>query len=81
MIAEALDTLWTLGWAVLIWLAILAAALGIAVYTIAVTLIATARGLHRLTRWALHRTPRPAWAVNRATARRLARTHTYEETA
>lgn len=81
MIAEALDALWTLGWAFLIWLAIFAAALGIAVYTIAVTLIATAGGLHRLTRWAFHRTPRPTWAVNRATARRIARNHAYEETA
>lgn len=74
MIAEALDTLWTLGWAFLIWLAILAAAIGTTGYTIAITLIATARGLHRLTRWTYHRTPRPTWAHNRATARRIART-------
>ncbi|MFF7949099.1 hypothetical protein [Streptomyces griseorubiginosus] len=72
MIAEALDTLWTLGWAFLIWLAALAAALGAACYTIAVTLIALCRGIHRLTRACRRRGP--AWARNRATARRIART-------
>ncbi|MEU0207387.1 hypothetical protein [Streptomyces canus] len=74
MIADAIDTLITLGWPFLIWLAAVAAALGAALYTIAITLIATCRGLHRLTRWTYHRTPRPTWARNRATARRIART-------
>ncbi|MFF7946982.1 hypothetical protein [Streptomyces griseorubiginosus] len=74
MIAEALDTLITLGWAFLIWLAALAAALGAALYTIALTLIALCRGLHRAARWIYRRTTRPAWAVDRATARRIART-------
>jgi hypothetical protein len=74
VIAEALDTLITLGWAFLIWLAVFAAAVGLAVYAVAVAIIATARGLHRAARWTYRRTPRPAWARNRATARRIART-------
>ena len=79
MIAEAIDTLITLGWAALAWLVILSAACALVLTTITAAIIATARGLHRLTRWAIHRTPRPTWARNRATARRIARTRTYEE--
>lgn len=81
MIAEALDALWTLGWAFLAWLAVFAAALGAALFTIAAGLIATWRGLHRLARWTYRRAPGPAWARNRRTARRIARNRPYEEAA
>lgn len=80
MIAEALDTLWTLGKAMVIWLAALAIVATAALYTIATAVLTTWRGLRRATRWAVHRTG-PAWARNRYTARRIARNRTYEEAA
>lgn len=81
MIADAIDTLITLGWAFLAWLVILAAACALVLTTIAAAIIATCRGLYRLVRWAYRRSPRPAWAHGRLTARRIARTRTYEEAA
>lgn len=42
MIAEAIDTVWKLGWALLVWIILLAVAAGLIVYAVAVT--ATAMG-------------------------------------
>jgi hypothetical protein len=77
VISEALDTLWTLGKAMAIWLIAFAIVATALLYTIAAAAIATFRGLRRT--W--QRTPTPAWARNRIAARRLARTRTYEEAA
>ncbi|MYR46770.1 hypothetical protein [Streptomyces sp. SID5910] len=78
MIAEALDTLITLGWTFLAWLLILAAATTAALYTVAVTLIATVRAVRRASRALLRlartrRRPRPSWALTRRAARTLTR--------
>ncbi|MFI9340001.1 hypothetical protein ACIG0D_01795 [Streptomyces sp. NPDC052773] len=65
MIAEAIDTLITLGWAALAWLTVLAAVTAI------VLLAGTAVGA-----WAVRlawRTARPAWARGRRGAERIAR--------
>lgn len=50
MIAEAIDTVWTLGWALLIWIILLAMVAGLIVYAVVVTAWATARGLVRACR-------------------------------
>lgn len=66
MIAEAIDTLITLGWAVLAWVAVLAA------FATIVLLAGTAVGMWAAqTLW--RRVARPAWARGRARARLLAR--------
>lgn len=75
MIAEAIDTVITLGWALLAWVAVLAAVASV------VLLAGTAAGM-----WAgrvLWRSVvRPAWARSRRQARRIARaTRDYEEAA
>jgi len=75
VIAEAIDTLITLGWAVIVWIVVLAAAAALVLTTIAAAILATARGLRRLTRWAWRGAPGPAWARNRLAARRIARTY------
>jgi hypothetical protein len=76
IIAEALDALWSLGAALLIWLAILATAAVLAVEALTVALYTTARAAWR----ALNaRTRRPTWARTRAAARRYARRPDYEE--
>jgi hypothetical protein len=75
VIAEAIDTLITLGWAAIVWLVVLAAAAALVLTTIVAAILATARGLHRAARWAWHGTPGPTWARNRITARRIARTY------
>lgn len=80
MIAEALDTLWTLGKAMAIWIVAFAIVATAVLYTLTAAVIATSRGLRRATRWAWHRTG-PTWGRNRYTARRIARTRTYEEAA
>lgn len=77
MIADAVDTLITLGWAVAVWIVLLAIVATAVLYTIAAALLATWRGLRRLIR----RAPAPTWARNRLTARRIARTRSYEEAA
>ncbi|MGX1221964.1 hypothetical protein [Streptomyces ambofaciens] len=79
MIAEALDALWSLGWALLTWLAILATAAVLALEALAVALYRTVRYAWRALR---RRTRRPAWARTRAAARRYARRRPdYEEAA
>ncbi|HZF92042.1 hypothetical protein [Streptomyces sp.] len=65
MIAEAIDTLITLGWAALAWLTLLATVASILILAAAATGAWTAR-----LAW---RTARPAWARGRREARRLAR--------
>jgi len=80
VIAEALDTLITLGKAMAVWLVAFAIVATAVLYTIAAGLFATWRGLRRVARACHPRTP--AWARNRIAARRIARTHpTIEEAA
>ncbi|MGX1116366.1 hypothetical protein RKD37_001729 [Streptomyces ambofaciens] len=78
MIAEALDALWSLGAALLIWLALIATALVLALEALAI-------GLYRAGRYAWRaltaRTRRPSWARTRAAARRYARHPDYDEAA
>lgn len=70
IIADALDALWSLGWALLIWLGILATAGVLALEALAVGLYKAARNAWR----ALTGRPgRPSWARSRAAARRYAR--------
>ncbi|MGV9282152.1 hypothetical protein [Streptomyces sp. NPDC003730] len=79
MIAEALDALWSLGIAVLIWLALIATAAVLALEALAVGLYLAARTAWR----ALTARPRrPTWARTRTAARRYARREPdYEEAA
>ena len=80
MIAEAFDTLITLGWAFLAWLAIIAAVVTCALWTLTLAVCLAARAVWRLLRPACR--PRPAWARTRAAARRYARHEPdYEEAA
>ncbi|MEU5624247.1 hypothetical protein [Streptomyces tendae] len=79
MIAEAVDTLITLGWAFLAWIAIIAAITTLALWTLTLTVCLTVRALWRLLRPACR--PRPAWARTRAAARRYARRPDYDEAA
>jgi len=51
VIADAIDTAITLGWAFLIWLVILAFFAGAALYTVVVAVGATARGVWRACAW------------------------------
>jgi hypothetical protein len=66
LIAEALDTLITLGWWALGWITVLAAALTIVLLTSCAVGAWAVRGLWRTA-------VRPAWARSRTTARRIAR--------
>ncbi|MBL3669088.1 hypothetical protein JL475_24455 [Streptomyces sp. M2CJ-2] len=69
MIAEALDTMWTLGWALTAWIAVFAAVGTIVIFaTIAAGAWAT-RALWRATAG-------PSWRRSRLRARILARTRT-----
>jgi hypothetical protein len=77
LIAEALDTLITLGWWALGWITVLAAALTIVLLTSCAVGAWAVRGIWRTT-------IRPTWARGRTTARRIARRtrrHEYEEAA
>lgn len=44
MIAEAIDTVWTLGWALLIWIILLGVVAGLIVYAVVVVVWCTVRG-------------------------------------
>ncbi|MGW6222257.1 hypothetical protein ACWF8U_20505 [Streptomyces olivaceus] len=80
IVAEALDALWSLGVAVLIWLALIVTALVLAVEALAVAVCVAVRAVWRLVRG--ERRPRPSWALRGRTARRYARTRPdYEEAA
>lgn len=50
MITEAIDTVWTLGWALLVWIVLLATVAGLIVYAVIITVWATARGTVRACR-------------------------------
>ncbi|MEU0018006.1 hypothetical protein ABZ173_10085 [Streptomyces rochei] len=78
MIAEALDTLWTLLLAGGLWLLLLAAITTLALYSVAAIVYGTVR-----LAWRVLRGPhRPAWARSRTAAARWARrTPDYEEAA
>ncbi|NUP18370.1 MAG: hypothetical protein HOZ81_20260 [Streptomyces sp.] len=43
MIAEAIDTVWAVGWALTVWIILLAVAVGVIVYAVAVTTRAVGR--------------------------------------
>ncbi|MFE0808179.1 hypothetical protein ACFW34_11935 [Streptomyces sp. NPDC058848] len=78
ILADALDTLWTLLLAGGLWLLLIAAITTVALYTIAAILW----GTYRLARRVLRGPDRPTWARNRAAARRYARREPdYEEAA
>jgi hypothetical protein len=47
VIAEAVDTVWTLGWALLVWIVLLAATATLALWTVFVTVAWACRGLWR----------------------------------
>ncbi len=47
MIADAVDTLFTLGWALLAWIALTAGAVVLALYTLAVTAVCAVRAVWR----------------------------------
>ncbi|MFC9686838.1 hypothetical protein [Streptomyces sp. NPDC056948] len=75
MIAEAIDTVLTLGWALLAWVAVLAAVGSIVILAAIATGAWTVRLVWRTV-------VRPSWARGRITARRIARaTRDYEEAA
>lgn len=71
MIAEALDALWSLGAALLIWLALIATALVLALEALTVAVYAAVRAVWRL--WRPERRPRPSWRLTRAHSRSYAR--------
>lgn len=79
MIAEALDALWSLGAALLIWLTLITTAAVLALEALAVGLFLAARTAWRAL---TGRTRRPSWARTRGAARRYARRKPdYEEAA
>ncbi|MBZ6207480.1 hypothetical protein KVH31_13330 [Streptomyces olivaceus] len=71
IVAEALDALWSLGVAVLIWLALIVTALVLAVEALAVAVCVAVRAVQRL--WRPERRARPAWALRGRAARCYAR--------
>ncbi|MEU4051309.1 hypothetical protein AB0F09_19180 [Streptomyces olivaceus] len=72
IVAEALEALWSLGVAVLIWLALIVTSLVLAVEALAVAVCVAVRAAWRLVRG--ERRLRPSWALRGRTARRYART-------
>lgn len=72
ILADALDALWSLGIAVLVWLAIIATAAALAVEALAVALCVAVRSVWRLIR--PDSRPHPSWTLRGRTARRYART-------
>ncbi|MGW7498624.1 hypothetical protein ACWGKA_30640 [Streptomyces luteogriseus] len=82
MIAEAIDTAITLGWAFLAWLALLSLVTGIALYAAIAISWCALRTLWLIGRAIWRSLGRPAWARSRYAARRIARaTRDYEEAA
>ncbi|MFB8772131.1 hypothetical protein [Streptomyces broussonetiae] len=80
MIAEALTVLWSLGAALLIWLALIATAAVLALEALAIALYRATRAAWRLLR--PHRRRRPSWARTRRSSRHHARTRPdYQEAA
>jgi len=77
VIAEAVDTIITLGWAFIAWLALLAAVITLALWTLLILAVGTIRLAWRT----LSPGRRPAWARGRIAARRYARRPRYEEAA
>ncbi|NEY33055.1 hypothetical protein GTU99_12780 [Streptomyces sp. PRKS01-65] len=69
MIAEAIDTAVTLGWAFLIWLTLVSLAAALALHTLLAIAWWTARTTWRAVRGA----GAPGWARNRVQARLIAR--------
>lgn len=51
MIAEAIDTLFTFGWALIVWVVLLAIVAGLICYAVAVIVWATVRGVWRSCVW------------------------------
>jgi hypothetical protein len=78
LFVEAVDTLCTLLRAATVWVILCSIAAALGLYTIAVAVVATIRGLWRAGCWAwrtaARRTTRPSWARGRLAARRYART-------
>ncbi|MEU0671330.1 hypothetical protein ABZ330_00260 [Streptomyces sp. NPDC006172] len=77
LIADAIDTLITLGWAALAWITVLAAATTVVLLTGCLVGTWAARTVWRTT-------IRPSWSCGRTTARRIARRtrrHDYREAA
>ncbi|MFI0268598.1 hypothetical protein [Streptomyces luteogriseus] len=73
MIAEAIDTAITLGWAFLAWLALLSIVTGIALYAAVVISWCALRTLWLIGRALWRGVGRPTWARNRLRARLFAR--------
>ncbi|MFE2457545.1 hypothetical protein [Streptomyces sp. NPDC059402] len=78
ILAEALDALWSLGAALLIWLALIATAAVLVLEALAVGLYTAGRAAWRAL---TSRTRRPSWARTRSAARRYARRPDYDEAA
>jgi hypothetical protein len=80
LLAQAIDTLWTLIQAGAAWLVLLALAGTAALYTITVTVVLAVRVMWRSGRWAVQAARRgpvgPSWARGALRARILARTRT-----
>lgn len=79
MIGEAIDTLFTLGWALAVWLVLLATVATVVLYTLAVTAAwacrAVRRGVAAVVALAQHiETPAPLPAPHKPPHARLART-------
>ena len=71
ILAEALDALWTLGWAFLVWLVIAAAVATLALWTLFLAVYGAVTAVRRLL-WPMSRR-RPSWALTRAHSRSYAR--------
>ena len=83
MIAEAIDTAITLGWALLVWVGLLSLAAALILHAVIAIAWWTLRGLWRAARAAWRDTGGPTWARSRIGARRYARRTrpTYDEAA
>ncbi|MFJ6073665.1 hypothetical protein ACIQFU_22960 [Streptomyces sp. NPDC093065] len=71
IITEALDALWSLGIAVLIWATLIATALVLALEALTVAVYAAVRAVWRLIR--PESRPRPSWRLTRAHSRSYAK--------
>jgi hypothetical protein len=74
VIGEAVDTALTLGWALAVWIVLLAAVGTLAGWTVVVTVAWACRALWRACTAAWQGTTGPAWARSRLRARLYART-------
>jgi hypothetical protein len=83
VIAEAIDTVITLGWALLVWVVLLSLAAALALHAVMAITWWALRALCRAARAAWRDTDGPAWARSRIGARRYARRTrpTYDEAA